>query len=129
MKLFEIKDVLKAEVVVGHNQLSREVVSGVGSDLMSDLLTGPTTGAVLLTGLNNVQVVKTAIVAGIGAVVLVRGKKPALDMIEHAKEHELPLMTTPFTMFSACGRLFRRGLRGVEGKIERPDGVKSGLAH
>ncbi len=127
MKLSEVKEILKAEVVAGEEHLGRTVVAGVGSDLMSDLLTGPTADAVLLTGLNNVQVVKTAVVAGIGAVVLVRGKRPAPDMVRHAKEEQLPLLTTPFTMFSACGRLFEKGLRGVEKKAVGTGEVKEGL--
>jgi len=124
LKLSEIKKVLKAEVIVGHKYLSRAVVAGVSSDLMSDLLIGPTANAVLLTGLNNVQVVKTAVVAGISAVVLVRGKRPTPDMIQHAQEQELPLMATPFTMFSACGRLFSLGLRGVETKIVKTSQIE-----
>jgi len=83
---------------------------------MSDLLTGPTNGAVLLTGLNNIQVIRTSVIAGVAAVVFVRGKRPSLEMINHANKHDLPLLSTNFTMFSSCGRLFAKGLRGVEKK-------------
>jgi len=84
--------------------------------LMSDLLRGPKDGAVVLTGLNNLQVVRTAIVSGVAAVVLVRGKQPEQETIALAREHDLPLLSTPFTMYTACGRLFRAGLRGLEHK-------------
>lgn len=119
MKLADIRDTLRAQVIVGNDKLDLSVKAGTGSDLMSDMLTGPTSGAVLLTGLCNVQVVRTSVVAGVVAVVLVRGKQPAPEMVTQAREHGLPLLSTPFTMFSACGRLFDKGLRGVEEKASR----------
>jgi len=81
---------------------------------MSDILTGPTGGALLVTGLNNVQVVRASAIAGVAAVVLVRDKRPDQEAIAQAKEHDLPLLSTSFTMFSTSGRLFSMGLRGVE---------------
>jgi predicted transcriptional regulator len=116
MTLTDVKNILKAEVFVGEDKLATTVTAGTGSDLMSDMLRVPKTGVVLLSGLNTVQVVRTSVIAAVAAVVLVRGKRPTQDMIDQASEHGLPLMSTPFTMFTACGRLFSRGLRGVEGK-------------
>lgn len=116
MTLTDVKNILKAEVFVGEDRLATTVTAGTGSDLMSDMLRVPKTGVVLLSGLNTVQVVRTSVIAAVAAVVLVRGKRPNQDMIDQASEHGLPLMSTPFTMFTACGRLFSRGLRGVEGK-------------
>ncbi len=116
MTLTDVKNILKAEVFVGEDKLATTVTAGTGSDLMSDMLRVPKTGVVLLSGLNTVQVVRTSVIAAVAAVVLVRGKRPTQDMIDQAAEHGLPLMSTPFTMFTACGRLFSRGLRGVEGK-------------
>ncbi len=116
MRLSEVRKLLKAEVVYGDHKLETEVEKAAGSDLMSDLLTGPTAGALLLSGLNNLQVIRTAVIAGCRGVVLVRGKKPDPEMIEQARKHDLPLLTTPFTLFTACGRLFREGVRGVERK-------------
>jgi predicted transcriptional regulator len=116
MTLRDVKNILKAEVFVGEDKLATTVTAGTGSDLMSDMLRVPKTGVVLLSGLNTVQVVRTSVIAAVAAVVLVRGKRPTQDMIDQASEHGLPLMSTPFTMFTACGRLFSRGLRGVEGK-------------
>jgi predicted transcriptional regulator len=118
MTLEDVRDILKAEVFVGDDKLTTTVTAGTGSDLMSDMLRVPKTGVILLSGLNTVQVVRTSVIAAVAAVVLVRGKRPTQDMIAQASEHGLPLMSTPFTMFSACGRLFRCGLRGVEKKRE-----------
>jgi predicted transcriptional regulator len=118
MQLSEIQEILKADVIFGDDRLDIEVTGGAASDLMSDLLRGPTkTGVLVLSGLNNIQVIRTAVIAGVTAVVFVRDKEPSADMIAHAREHELPLLSTPFTMYTACGRLFGRGLRGIEQKL------------
>jgi predicted transcriptional regulator len=114
LKLEDIKETLRAEVIVGHDKMAITAKTGTASDLMSDILRGPTNGSVLLTGLNNIQVIRTAVIADVVAVILIRDKKPSPDMISLAGEHGLPVLSTPFTMFSSCGRLFRKGLRGVE---------------
>jgi len=114
MKLADIKETLRAEVIVGQDKLDLSVETGCASDLMSDLLRGPTNGAVLLTGLNNIQVIRTSVISGVVAVILTRDKKPTPEMTSLAGEHGLPVLSTPFTMFSSCGRLFNKGLRGVE---------------
>ena len=82
------------------------ITAGAGSDLMSDLLRGAKEGVVVLSGLNNLQLIRTSIIAGAAAVVIVRAKWPDEEMIAQAKMHDLPLLTTPFTMFVSCGRLF-----------------------
>ena len=116
MKLSDIKELLHAEVIVGHDKLDMSVKAGTASDLMSDMLTGPNTDVLLLTGLCNIQVIRTSVIAGVWAIVFVRGKQPSEEMIVSAREHGLTLLTTPFTMFSSCGRVFSNGLRGVEEK-------------
>lgn len=113
MKLSEVKETLDASVIVGHDKLDTQVAGGAAADLMSDLLRIPKEGALLLSGLNNIQVIRTSVIAGMAAVVLVRGKKPGPDMIEHAREHELPLLSSPFNMYSACGRLYSKGLKSI----------------
>jgi predicted transcriptional regulator len=116
MKLSEVKEILKAKVATGEDRLDMVLKAGAGSDLMSDLLRGSKEGVVVLSGLNNIQVIRTAVIAGVSALVLVRGKEPDDEMKAQAQEHGLPLLSTPFTMFTACGRLFTAGLRGVDPK-------------
>jgi len=116
MKLADIKACLRAEVLTGEDQLDITIEAGTGSDLMSDMLTGQNTDTVLLTGLCNAQAIRTSVIAGVKAIVFVRKKRPAPDVIELAVKHNMPLLSTPFTMFSSCGRLFTKGLRGVEGR-------------
>jgi len=107
---------LRAEIFSGGDSMNAPVTAGTASDLMSDMLTGQNSGVVLMTGLCNVQTIRTAVIADVAAVVLVRGKRPTREMILQAQEHRLPLLSTPFTMFTSCGRLFSKGLRGVEVK-------------
>ena len=116
MKLSEAREILKAKVATGEENLDMVLKAGAGSDLMSDLLRGSKEGVLVLSGLNNIQVIRTAVIAGVSALVLVRGKEPDEEMKAQAREHGLPVLSTPFTMFTACGRLFNAGLRGVDPK-------------
>jgi len=115
MKISEIKDILKAEVLAGEDHLDDVVVGGGAADLIEDVLSAVAKGAVLLTGLNSHQVIRTAKIAGVGAVVFVRGKKPTSDLIALAQEFHLPLLLTSHTLFVSCGRLYMNGLRGLDG--------------
>ncbi len=94
--------------------LNRVVKGGFGADLMSDVLASIQPEAVLLTGLCNPQVVRTAQMADVAAVVLVRGKHPPSETIRLANEEELPLISTPYGMFEVCGRLHLAGLTSLE---------------
>lgn len=115
MKLSEIRDILKAEVLVGHDQLDKSVVGGGGADLMADVLSAVAKGAVLLTGLTTEQVLRTAKVAGVVLVVFVRGKRPDEPVIELARSYGMPVMLTRYSLFVASGRLYMNGLRGLDG--------------
>ena len=114
MKLKQVKEILKAEVLLGGDYLDKEIPMACGSDLMSDVLSFIKSDALLLTGLTNNQVVRTAEMAEIAAVCFVRGKRPPKDTISLAKEKEVPLLSTQFSMFEACGRLFAEGLAGCD---------------
>jgi predicted transcriptional regulator len=72
-------------------------------------------GAVLLTGLTTEQVLRTAKVAGVAAVVFVRGKRPDEPVIELARSNDMPLLLTKYSLFVASGRLYVNGLRGLDG--------------
>ncbi len=81
-----------------------------GADLMSDVLAFTHAGTLLLTGLTNPQVVRTAEMAGILAIVFVRGKLPPAETIALAQEKGIPLLASKYTMYESCGRLYQRGL-------------------
>lgn len=103
---------LEAEVLSGAEDLDRQVVMAHSADLMSDVLAFSRSGSVLLTGLANPQVIRTAEVAGLVGIVFVRGKRPAPAVLELARDFRLPVLLTPLAMFDAVGVLFERGLRG-----------------
>ncbi|MCE1253159.1 MAG: hypothetical protein LWX83_06365 [Anaerolineae bacterium] len=94
--------------------LSREIKGGCGADLMSDVLASIQPDAVLLTGLCNPQVIRTAQMADVSAVVLVRGKVPPQETIDLAIQERIPLITSPYGMFELCGRLYQAGLSSLE---------------
>ncbi len=112
MKLREVKEVLDAEVVVGHDQLDMEVEKGACADLMSDLLVYCQAGSLLLTGLTNHQVVRTAEVLDAAAVVMVRGKRPQPETVKLAEELHIPVLTTKYILFETVGRLYAKGMVG-----------------
>jgi len=112
MTLREVKEVLDAEVVVGHDQLDMEVERGACADLMSDLLVYCKTGSLLLTGLANHQVIRTAEVLDAAAVVMVRGKRPRPETVKLAEELRIPLLTTKYILFETVGRLYMKGMTG-----------------
>ena len=97
---------------MGDELLCGEVVIACGSDLMSDVLSFVKPGALLLTGLTNPQVIRTAEMADLRAICFVRGKKPGQETIKMAESKDIPLLTTPLPMFESCGRLHREGLHG-----------------
>ncbi len=117
MKLAEIVNVLEATPLVkgSDDQLNSHITTGGSSDLMSDILAKFSEGCLLLTGLTNIQVVRTSMVSGVGAIVFVRGKTPPQDVVELAKSEKIPLYTTPCSMFVSCGRLYANGITGLDG--------------
>ena len=116
MKISEIKSILNAELICGADLIDNEVYTACGSDMMSDVLAYVKEQAVLLSGLVNPQVVRTAEMMDMKCIVFVRGKRPDMSMIELAEERDIVLVCTKMEMFSSCGKLYERGLRGASGK-------------
>lgn len=114
MNVQELVEIVNGNVLNPQVALSHELKGGCGADLMSDVLASVKPDAVLLTGLCNVQVVRTAQMADVRAIVFVRGKKPTADTITLATQEGIPLISSPFGMFELCGRLYQAGLRSLE---------------
>ncbi len=110
MKISKIKQLLDAEIKTTVDIGDIEIMSGCGSDLMSDVLAFLKEQGVLLTGLVNPQVIRTAEMMDIKAVVFVRGKMPSEEMISLADSKGVVLMTTQNAMYVACGILYSNGL-------------------
>ena len=109
----QLRDVLKAidgKVITADVDLDISVRMGCGADLMSDVLAFTHADTLLLTGLTNPQVVRTADMAGIRAIVFVRGKLPPAETVALAREKGIPLLASKYTLFETAGRLFQAGL-------------------
>ena len=118
MKLRDVRDILDAEVIVGEDNLDLDVKTAFGADLMSDVLAFAKAGSLLLTGLTNTQVIRTANVLDIAAIILVRGKKPSTETIALAKELKIPILTTKYILFETAGRLYTQGITGCLQKVD-----------
>jgi predicted transcriptional regulator len=110
MKLAEVLSAIEGRMLSPGADPSCEVAMACGADLMSDVLAFTHTGTLLMTGLTNPQVVRTAEMAGIAAIVFVRGKLPPPETIALAAEKGIPLLASKYTMYETCGRLFQLGL-------------------
>jgi len=111
MKVNEIINLLDAEVLCG-DAFETEIGSAFGSDMMSDVLAFVNEQALLLTGLCNPQVVRTAEMMDISCICFVRGKKPDASVVALAVEKNIMLIATKRCMYSACGELYKAGLEG-----------------
>ncbi|MFB3925526.1 MAG: DRTGG domain-containing protein [Syntrophales bacterium] len=117
MTLSEIKEILDAEVLVGNDQMNKEVKTAFSADLMSDVLAFAKPGSLLLTGLTNPQVVRTSDILDIAAIIVVRGKIPPQETIRLAEELKIPILTTRYILFETSGRLHARGIVGCIEKV------------
>lgn len=115
MKLSKLAEILDASFLCGKEQSDLEILKAGASDLMSDILAALSEGGVLLTGLTTNQAVKTAVISGSSVIVFVRNKVPDPQVIELAKMHGIPLLSTPCSMFVSSGRLYANGLTGLSG--------------
>lgn len=112
MTIADVKNVLNATVICCGDALKKQVHNACGSDMMSDVLAFVKDQSVLITGLCNPQVIRTAEMMDIICICFVRGKQPDEAMIALAREKDIVLLTTTLRMFTACGMLYESGLRG-----------------
>jgi hypothetical protein len=117
MKLSELIKIIDGNPLSGDLNSDREILGGCGADLMSDVLASIQPDAVLLTGLCNPQVVRTAQMADVAAIVFVRGKQPPPATIELGEQEGIPLIMSPYGMFELCGRLYQAGLSSLEKQV------------
>ena len=112
MYLREIRRILDAKVLCGEENLDWEAHAACASDFMSDVLAYVKNQALLLTGLVNPQVIRTAEMMDMKCVVFVRGKLPDAQMLALARERGIVVMSTLYRMYIACGLLYSNGLAG-----------------
>jgi predicted transcriptional regulator len=111
MKIAEIINIINGKVTCGHDLLETEITHAFSSDLLSDVLTINRTGILLITGVVNIQTIRTAEMAEISCILLVRNKKASLEMIELAKDNGLVIVESPVSMFYASGKLYQCGIQ------------------
>ena len=113
MKISKMQELLNARVLCCEENLGKHVYSAFGCDLMSDVLAYVTDQAVLLTGLVNPQVIRTALMMDMVCIVFVRSKTPNEEMIKLARENGIVMMSTDKTLYTTCGLLYSNGLVGT----------------
>jgi len=116
VKIKEIQSLLGAKLLSGEESLENEVYSACCSDMMSDVLAYVKDQGVLLTGLINPQVVRTASMMDMICIVFVRDKEPTEEMIELSRENGIVVMSSSLRAYEACGILYHSGLRGTQGE-------------
>ena len=114
MKLSEIAKILQAEALYSEDPERVEIERVCGSDLMSDVLCYSMQGSLLLTGLTNPQVVRTAEMSEIAAICFVRGKKPTAETVDLARQTGIHLLLCNYSMYLACGKLYAAGLHSCD---------------
>lgn len=114
MTIRDICQALNAEVLNGEDRLDREVNSAFSSDLMSDVLAFVQERTVLITGLVNIHVFRTAQMIDVFCIVFSRGKKPSGELLEMGKNMKIIMLCTEYTSYETCGILYAKGLSSIE---------------
>ncbi|MDK2823633.1 MAG: hypothetical protein PWQ67_1090 [Clostridia bacterium] len=116
MQLNQLKELLKCEVLTNEDKLDIEVKQICAAELMSNVLTCIGTNTLLITGLNNMQVIRTAEMSDIPAVIFIQGRKPNAEVIKLAQDKGIVILVTEYSLFTSCGILYASGLRcGLDG--------------
>ena len=113
MKIRQIQALTEATIVCGGDRLDHEAQCAFASDLMSDVLTLDCSEVILITGLCNMQTIRTAEMAEVGYILFVRGKKVTPDMVQIAVENNMILMESDHSMYRTVGELYSNGLLPV----------------
>ena len=114
MNLMKIIKIADGTLLTPNIDVDVEIRGGYGADLMSDVLAFSQPDCVLLTGLTNLQVVRTAQMAEFRAIIFIRGKNPQPETLTLAKQEDIPLISSPYGMFELSARLHRAGLPSFE---------------
>ncbi|MCX5885720.1 MAG: DRTGG domain-containing protein [Proteobacteria bacterium] len=112
MTLKDVVKLLNAEVIVCEDGLDVEVKTAFAADLLSDVLAYAKEGTLLITGITNPQVIRTAEMLELIGILVVRGKNPDEETVKLAQTKGIPLMVTRYIMFESCGRLYQNGVVG-----------------
>lgn len=118
MTLQEMKELLDAEVFVGHDKLDLDITKAGCADSMDDVRIIGQAGMLLLTGLTIPDIIQTAYNIGVAAIIIVRGKRPLPETIQLAEKLQMPILSKRYILFETAGRLYSKGVVGNVQKIE-----------
>jgi predicted transcriptional regulator len=113
MTIRDITGLIDGTVLCGEDKISSTVEYAFASDLMSDVLTVEKENILLITGLTNLQVIRTSEMSDINCIIFARDKKVGDDIISLAKENNIILVETPYTVFHVSGELYKAGLKPI----------------
>lgn len=116
MTIAEVLRIVNGDVLTSDADLTREVDSAFGADLMSDVLAFVTENSLLITGLINPHVIRTAEMLDIGCILFSRGKQPSEEMLEMAQDADITILSTKMTTYTVSGELYKHGLPGTNEK-------------
>ncbi|HBH62393.1 MAG TPA: hypothetical protein DDX85_11785 [Nitrospiraceae bacterium] len=112
MTLKDVAEILEADVIADADDLNITIKNACSADMMSAVLYYHTPDSLLITGLTQPHVIRTAEIAGIKSIVFVLDKKPGDDIIALARQKKIPILCTRFCMYTASGKLYAAGLPG-----------------
>jgi predicted transcriptional regulator len=113
MTIEKIATILNARIVCGEQRYQHEITHAFASDLMSDVLTLKDDNVLLITGLANVQTMRTAEMSDIQCIVFARNKKITPEMIELAKDNDIIVLECSYSVFRTCGLLYKEGVSAI----------------
>ncbi|MFP3859680.1 MAG: DRTGG domain-containing protein [Bacteroidales bacterium] len=113
MKPSQIAKILGAELLCSTEGREQDIQNAFSSDLMSDVLKLEADHTLLITGLANLQAVRTAEMADINCIVFARDKRVTDEMVNLAKENGMTVIRTPFSVYRTSGELYKAGLKPV----------------
>lgn len=121
MTLAELSDLLQAKLHCCEDKIDSQISFVCAGDLMSDILVFSQPHALLVTGLVNIQVIRTAEMLDIAAIVFIAGKVPSGEMLELARKKGIPLLSTKNTLYLSCGLLYEAGMENATASKPKAD--------
>jgi predicted transcriptional regulator len=113
MTVRELAGIVDGKIICCEEKLSTTIEYAFASDLMSDVLTVEKENLVLITGLSNLQTIRTSEMSEISCIILARGKKTGEEMLSLAKENNLILVESPHSVFHISGELYKAGIKSI----------------
>lgn len=113
MNIKKIMELTDAKCVCGDPESDFEVKYGFACDLMSDVLILDAEQLLLVTGLCNIQTIRTAEMSDVKCILFVRDKKATQDMVGLAGQNGIVLLESPYSMFRAVSALAREGVEAI----------------